>query len=355
MESATNDPTGRLPDQDRQVKLSKIGDPLERLNAAIDWTLFQPTLEASIYAEAHTKAGHLPYDPLLMFKILILGRYYDVVDEALEYQILDRVTWQRFLGLTAGDPVPDTRTISLFRERLTNLKLFDKLFLLFAEELKRKGMISSAGKIVDASFKSVPTQSNRRQENTQVKEEKDTESGANSTSIISRSNPDLRWMEKSNLRRYAYGITGLVLLCIVGVVSYINNSAFDNTGLDDAMNAYLSAVTNENVSGLVNLMPEEKSFRFNSYGGSSGNIMGTGTYTKDQVAADFSRKGELFFAIFQGNSQYRYRDRIESAPIDKWIQKRSVYHWQDGSLKSYVKWRREGDDWKLDEVGDTVP
>jgi IS5 family transposase len=45
-------------------------------------------------------AGPKPYDPLFMFKILILQRYYNLSDEQIEFQILDRLTFCRFLGIS---------------------------------------------------------------------------------------------------------------------------------------------------------------------------------------------------------------------------------------------------------------
>lgn len=50
--------------------------------------------------------------------MLITQSLYNLADEAVEYQILDRMSFMRFLGLHAGDPVPDAKTIWLFREQL---------------------------------------------------------------------------------------------------------------------------------------------------------------------------------------------------------------------------------------------
>jgi len=160
MEYVTNESMSFFSHADRHTKLSQIGDPLERLNAVIDWNLFRARLEAALYSQERTKGGRPPYDPVLMFKILILAHYYNVADEALEYQILDRASWQRFLGLTIADSVPDARTIWLFREKLTKHNLVEELFALFGEELKRKAVIGTAGKIVEASFVEAPKQRN---------------------------------------------------------------------------------------------------------------------------------------------------------------------------------------------------
>ena len=53
-----------------------------------------------------------------MFKILILQSLYNLSDDQIEYQIIDRLTFKRFLGLKASDRVPDSKTIWKFRETL---------------------------------------------------------------------------------------------------------------------------------------------------------------------------------------------------------------------------------------------
>ncbi|MGB0880439.1 MAG: transposase, partial [Polaribacter sp.] len=63
----------------RLEKISKQGDPLERLNKVVEWEYFRETIE-KIYIEKMVNAGPKPYDPLLMFKILILQRYYNLSD-----------------------------------------------------------------------------------------------------------------------------------------------------------------------------------------------------------------------------------------------------------------------------------
>ena len=66
-------------DQDiRLSKLSQLGDPLERLKAGIDFEIFRPLLEKSLYKQPKGKGGRPPYDYVTMFKILILQRYYQL-------------------------------------------------------------------------------------------------------------------------------------------------------------------------------------------------------------------------------------------------------------------------------------
>ncbi len=90
----------------------------------------------------------------------------------MEFAILDRLSFMRFLGLTLSDQVPDAKTIWLFREQLTKAGAIEKLFLLFNEHLNDEGLVAHEGKMVDASFVEVPIQRNTRQENKEIKDGK---------------------------------------------------------------------------------------------------------------------------------------------------------------------------------------
>jgi IS5 family transposase len=89
--------------------------------------------------EAKNKGGRRPFDYVLMFKILILQRYYNLSDVQTEFQICDRLSFMRFLGLTIADDVPDSNTVWNFRERLTDLNLVEELFELFVSKLETLG------------------------------------------------------------------------------------------------------------------------------------------------------------------------------------------------------------------------
>ena len=92
--------------EDRASMLTSLGNPLERLEETVDFEMFRETLEAGLYRDRMTKAGAKPYDYVLMFKILVLQRMYNLSDEQAEYQIVDRTSFRGFLGLASGDRTP---------------------------------------------------------------------------------------------------------------------------------------------------------------------------------------------------------------------------------------------------------
>lgn len=62
------------------------------------------------------KGGRPPFDPVLMFEILVLQALYWLSDEATEFQIKDRLSFQQFMGLRLDGMVPDATIVWLFRE-----------------------------------------------------------------------------------------------------------------------------------------------------------------------------------------------------------------------------------------------
>ena len=139
-------------------KLSKMGDPLESLNRYIDWRVFESTLTEILYKENGNLGGRPGYDYILMFKIAILQQIYNLSDDVCEYQINDRISFQRFLGLSIDSTIPDAKTIWLFKEKISKSEKGKNLFDVFAGQLKRAGVITHKGSIVDASFVEVPRQ-----------------------------------------------------------------------------------------------------------------------------------------------------------------------------------------------------
>lgn len=84
---------------DRYEALSAAGDPLERLAAVVDFEVFRSPLIVALRRSVRGKGGRPPFDAVLMFKILVLQALYSLSDEATEFQIKDRLSFQRFLGL----------------------------------------------------------------------------------------------------------------------------------------------------------------------------------------------------------------------------------------------------------------
>lgn len=172
--------------------------PLAELDAAIDWDFFRREIEE---AGGYSKKGRPPHDPVLMFKIIVLQRFYDLSEEQTEYQILDRLSFQQFLGLDRGGRVPDKNSIWDFKERLGSEGVRG-LFEHFDAYLAEAGLKAREGRIVDASFVEVPRQRNPREENAEIKRGEVPESW--SEKKRSHKDVDARWTKKNNEAHYGY-------------------------------------------------------------------------------------------------------------------------------------------------------
>ena len=120
---------GLFDEEFTKERLSAIGNPLESISEVLDFEMFRESLENKLLnTNKKNNAGAKPYDVVLLFKILILQRYYGLGDSQVEYQILDRTSFKAFSGLGTGDKVPDEKTVWSFRERITKTGLVEGSF-----------------------------------------------------------------------------------------------------------------------------------------------------------------------------------------------------------------------------------
>ena len=156
-------------DADKRLEaLSAKGDPLEAIDRLVPWESFRAEIEAVMLTPDELKkssAGRKPFDAILMFRMLVLQALNNLSDEQVEYQVRDRLSFSRFLGLAIEDSIPDATTLWLFREKLAKSGLIKKLFERFDQHLAAKGFMARGGQIIDASIVPVPTQRNSRDEN----------------------------------------------------------------------------------------------------------------------------------------------------------------------------------------------
>lgn len=197
---------GFFSEENRMEKLSKLGDSLVRLDKVIGWEQFRSILEKATVKEHKGLGGRPPYDVILMFKILILQRLYNLSDDQMEFQINDRMSFMRFLGLGLGNNVPDAKTIWLFRDTLMKSGVIETLFHNFNKTLNDAGIITREGSIVDATFVDAPRQRNTREENKRIKEGEVPEEWQTSENAhkFSQKDTDARWAIKNNERHYGY-------------------------------------------------------------------------------------------------------------------------------------------------------
>jgi IS5 family transposase len=181
---------------ERYVRLSEAGDPLEKLNALVPWDVFRKPLAKALKRSDGAKGGRPSYDPVMMFKIMVLQALYGLSDDQAEFQIHDRLSFMRFLGLGLGDRVPDAKTIWLFREHLTQAKAVENLFARFDKHLAKAGYLAMGGQIVDATIVAAPKQRNSDAEKADIKAGKVPDAWKDKPARLRQKDRDARWTVK---------------------------------------------------------------------------------------------------------------------------------------------------------------
>lgn len=186
---------------DRYAALSATGDPLERLSTVLDFEIFRPELDAALKRSDRAKGGRPPMDAVMMFKVLVLQSLYGLADEQTEFQIRDRLSFMRFLGLDLHGRVPDARTIWLFRETLTRAQAVEVLFRRFDTHLKEQGYLAMGGQMIDASIIEAPRQRNTDKEKEALGQGRIPEDWAARPAKLRQKDRDGRWTLKRGRRK----------------------------------------------------------------------------------------------------------------------------------------------------------
>jgi IS5 family transposase len=191
----------------RYAGLDAKNDPLLRIDALVPWSSFRGRLEAvwrKPAAERKSKAGRKPWDAIVIFKAIVLCELYNLSDDQVEYQLRDRLSFVRFLGLGLEDAVPDAKTVWLYREQLAQAGVVESLFDDFDGHLKSQGYLAMGGQIIDASIVPVPKQRNNRADNAKIKAGEIPESWTEKSAKRAQKDSDARWTKKHGQSHFGY-------------------------------------------------------------------------------------------------------------------------------------------------------
>ena len=186
-------------------RLSKLGDPLEKINEMIDWEMFREPIKRRIRKSDYSKGGRPPLDEVLVFKMALLQDWNNTSDDNTEYLVNCRLDWQRFMGMELGEKSPDSKTLWLFKEQLGSEGIRE-LFNLFNEMLVEIGIVKHEGSLIDATFVETPKQRNSREENAKIKKGEVPEEWENPKNVHKRrqKDTDAKWAKKRNEVHYGY-------------------------------------------------------------------------------------------------------------------------------------------------------
>lgn len=88
-------------------RLSEDGDPLEVFAGTVEFERFRLLLVKGLGYSDGAKGGRPPFDPVAMFKVLVVQAQHNLSDARIEFMIRDRLSWMRFFGFDLGGAMPD--------------------------------------------------------------------------------------------------------------------------------------------------------------------------------------------------------------------------------------------------------
>jgi IS5 family transposase len=159
--------------------------------------LFRHRLKGLYKREASLGGGPEPFDPIVMFKALLLGQWHNLSDAGLEEALRVRLDFMLFCGFELHDEVPDATTLCRFRNRLVKAKKLASLLHEINRQLQQHGLMvkMAHGAVVDASFISCAARPNSAME-----VDKEGEIISESQSADS----EARWSKKGNHYYFGY-------------------------------------------------------------------------------------------------------------------------------------------------------
>jgi IS5 family transposase len=152
----------------------------------IDWTPFRQILE-ELYDNKSEKGGRPNCDVIMMFKILILQKWYGLSDLEVERQMADRISFMAFLDYP--DPFPDSRTIWLFKQRIAESGKDELVWEELQRQLDAMGLQVKRGTMQDATFIEADPGSSKKPRGEDAK---------------TRRSRDRTWAKKGNETHFGY-------------------------------------------------------------------------------------------------------------------------------------------------------
>ncbi len=202
-------------------RTNKRREVLDEIRQLLDWSAFDRVLAVIAVAAR----GEPSFPPLVMFKVLLLQRWYGLSDPAMEAALYDRLSFQRFAGLSLEDETPDHSTIWRFRERLTKDGLIEQLFAELSRQLDARGLLIKQGTLIDASMVTSAARRPRKEDGQ-----------------TSQVDPDARFGADNERRRFTFG--------------YKIHAAVDQ-GSNLVRNGLLTSANIQDVSVAAELIPAE--------------------------------------------------------------------------------------------------
>jgi len=135
------------------ARLEHVDSFLKEIDSIIDFNKLRPILMQNGIGTKNV-CGVKAYDPIMMFKIMMIQKFFNLSDKKAEQGLNTDLLYMRFVGLTLDTLAPDSTTIGRFRNSLIKYKIYDELFENINQQLEDNGLIAKGGKdvLIDATL-----------------------------------------------------------------------------------------------------------------------------------------------------------------------------------------------------------
>jgi IS5 family transposase len=162
--------TSLFADQESEAKLNKLGDALQMMGQHVDFVALAAEVDRAAPRPGRERGGRPTFPTELMVGVLLIQQLFNLSDEKMEFQLPDRLSFQRLVGWRANSQIPDRTTIWKFKETLIQANASGSIFDAVNKQLSKLGCIARGGQTIEASIVQAPKQSLSKEEKGRVGE-----------------------------------------------------------------------------------------------------------------------------------------------------------------------------------------
>ena len=185
-----------------QEAVGRIGDDdvLSKIDALMDWQVFAPILKRGL---GRSGVGPQGYDPLVLFKCLLIGQWHGLSDPKLERALKVRLDFMLFCGLDLHAPVPDETTHCRFRNALVKGGVFDDLLADVCRQIEGHGLKleEAEAAIIDATLVESAA---RPRPHIEAPQDRAEGAAPDDPDVHFSADPDARWVKKGSRSTLGY-------------------------------------------------------------------------------------------------------------------------------------------------------
>lgn len=169
-------------------------DALAKIDALMDWPSFWPILKRGL---GRSGVGPQGYDPLILFKCLLIGQWHGLSAPKLERALKVRLDFMIFCGLDLHAPVPDETTHCRFRNALVRGGVYDDLLAEVCRQIEAHGLKL---KEADAAIIDATLIESAARPRTHIDAPRDRAEGESrdDPELHFSADPDARWVKKGS-------------------------------------------------------------------------------------------------------------------------------------------------------------